>query len=993
VIRKQLEMLGAAGVDVLFYDATNGNDTWKEGYEAVGEVMAEMRADGVPVPQFAFILNFWAIESTAQSLVQLYDELYSIDKYQDSWFMWEGKPVVMGYPEALDISFPAETAGMKFSAPLDFSGINAKCPSWANNTGDLTLSLYTWNTDYTTSVAQAPLASQTFVDFTDNAFLNLEFSSLPSGNYVWELTDSREVVGVWKYSDETPGVGSYFNGSTVSGDYVSQIKYVLNGYYSDLTSGGPWNSVQIAEGHDPSKLAVIKDFFTFRPGQPDYQSGPSPMRNDQWGWLENAPQHGYVDKGGGEFELMTVGVAQNWSEQTSGISAMNGPQIHGRSYTATNGFSQLTTNSHLYGYNFQEQWDRALESDPDIIFITGWNEWVAGRLAEWNSVSNAFPDTFSAEYSRDIEPMKGGHGDNYYYQMIANIRKFKGMEPPEQSSSEKVIAIDGAFGDWTDVTPHFKASKGNVKLRDGYGYMDSTTGLPLHYINNTARNDIVGAKVARDGFNVYFHVEAATNLTAYTDPNWMQLLINVDRNLTTGWEGYELRVDRYTAGGTAMLSTSSGGWSWADIAEVAYSTAGAEMEIAIPRVLLDPPVGQPLDLEFKWLDTPNPTGDIMEVYTDGEAAPSGRFNFHYTEAPQVIFTDNFDVVMDVWDDLNTELPTRQAGGVTNSTYTLGLNSGQTHVAEPHAGLLNPVLARVNTSGGGGGHVALDLDNDFGGLLSGSIWTFSYTARLDSNTGFTGWTGFSVGNPADTPDGAGTGFGFNMRSDGTYQIWTNGTLLAEVTDTNDVMGIEYTLAATFNEVAGTVQLTYSDSVVGDTDLGTFPTAFAGGSRFIELRNHVDTSTGDGVVDMRYDDLTIGVLASQTFYLNWTQGHGLSTTNALFFVDTDGDGLVNLAEYALGSDPNLVDAETVQPTSGFTAGFGTYVYNRRNDAATRGLEYGLAYKTKLLDPDWLYVGGLWETGTNAIDSAFDSITNEIPTSGLGGQAFFRLEINTN
>ena len=84
VIRKQLEMLGAECVDVLFYDATNGDYTWKDGYEAVGQVMAEARADGVDVPQFAFMLNFGPQQTTAEALGQLYDEMYSIGKYQDS---------------------------------------------------------------------------------------------------------------------------------------------------------------------------------------------------------------------------------------------------------------------------------------------------------------------------------------------------------------------------------------------------------------------------------------------------------------------------------------------------------------------------------------------------------------------------------------------------------------------------------------------------------------------------------------------------------------------------------------------------------------------------------------------------------------------------------------------------------------------------------------------------------------------------------------------
>jgi hypothetical protein len=628
VIRKQLEMLADAGVDVLFYDATNGFNTWKEGYEAVGEVMEEMRAEGVAAPQFAFMLNFWPQRSTAEALVQLYDDLYGIDKFRDSWFMWGGKPVVMAYPEVCETPYPADSAGMKFSAGSAFTGIQVKCPSWGNAIGDLTLSLYAWDhISYASSVAQDPVASKTFVNFNDNAWLALTFTELPAGDYVWELTDARSEVGVWKYSEETAGTTSYFNGSPVSGDYQARIR--IRGSYGNLTSGNSTNAVRIEAEVDPAKQALVKDFFTFRPGQSSYLAGP--QRSDDWGWLELAPQHGYVDKGGGHYELMPVGVAQNWSEKNDAIAAMNGPKIRGRSFTTVDRFKKLSPDSYLYGYNFQEQWDRALQVDPDIVFVTGWNEWVAGRVENWQGVSNAFPDQFDLENSRDIEPMKGGYGDNYYYQLIANIRRFKGMEPPPPASGPKTIAIDGSFADWTDVAPHFRASRGNVQVRDGHGYKDPSTGQPIHYTNNTARNDIVGAKVARDGSNIYFHVEAATDLTNPADPNWMQLLIDADRNKATGWEGYEFMVDRYAADGKAVLSTSSGSWNWKDVAEVDYRVAGTGIEIAIPRSSLHLPPGQPLDLEFKWLDSPTSSGDIMSVYTDGEAAPSGRFNFHYFE--------------------------------------------------------------------------------------------------------------------------------------------------------------------------------------------------------------------------------------------------------------------------------------------------------------------------------------------------------------------------
>ena len=153
----------------------------------------------------------------------------------------------------------------------------------------------------------------------------------------------------------------------------------------------------------------IAEFFTFRPGQPDYVDGPK--RDDQWGWLENYPQHGYIMQENGKYEQVTVGIAQNAAPETKGhCSAFNLPGSQGRSFSKRNGFDPRV-DGYLYGWNFEEQWERAFELDPDLVFITGWNEYIAGQ---WLLKDGWTGDPFSSSTSSignaaaDIEPNKDG---------------------------------------------------------------------------------------------------------------------------------------------------------------------------------------------------------------------------------------------------------------------------------------------------------------------------------------------------------------------------------------------------------------------------------------------------------------------------------------------------------------------------------------------------------------------------------------------------------
>ena len=79
-----------------------------------------------------------------------------------------------------------------------------------------------------------------------------------------------------------------------------------------------------------------------------------------------------------------------------------------------------------------------------------------------------------------------------------------------------------------------------------------------------------------------------------------------------------------------MLERCLGGWSWRETARVPMKIEGNALSITIPRAA----IGQAdrVDVRFKWADnTPGDSGDILDFYRHGDAAPDGRFLYRYFE--------------------------------------------------------------------------------------------------------------------------------------------------------------------------------------------------------------------------------------------------------------------------------------------------------------------------------------------------------------------------
>lgn len=397
--------------------------------------------------------------------------------------------------------------------------------------------------------------------------------------------------------------------------YMLDGKPMIMGYHESLPKEGMCD-------FDTRLLDEIRNFFTFRAGQPSYGAGDIYPNAPMWGWLEKAPQHKFGEREDGSCEMMTVGVAQNCNAEKL-CTCFNAPHTFGRSYTHEYGEALLDETSYKYGYNFQEQWERALDCDPDIVFITGWNEWIMGRWHQpWfedvNDPHLAFVDQYTPEYSRDIEMDADCIRDNYYLQLCSNIRRYKGAGKRPKASAPKTAPKPS---DFCDVAPTYYNDRGTTVHRDCDGFGST------HYTNETGRNDIILAKVARDNENLYFYAACSDNITAPDAENWMTLLLNTDNGAENSWNGYNYVINRAKAeNGKAILEKMTV-CGWQKAAEVSYVLEGKEIVITVPRDAIGLP-GDPVSFTFKWADN-LPLDDIIYFYRDGDTAPTGRFAYYY----------------------------------------------------------------------------------------------------------------------------------------------------------------------------------------------------------------------------------------------------------------------------------------------------------------------------------------------------------------------------
>jgi hypothetical protein len=214
--------------------------------------------------------------------------------------------------------------------------------------------------------------------------------------------------------------------------------------------------------------------------------------------------------------------------------------------------------------------------------------------------------------------------DAYYYQLVSNIRRYKGARPIPIPTAPVTIKIGPDFQQWKTVGPSFIDHGGDVEHRNEVGYNTS-----WRYTEDTGRNDIVMAKVARDSENVYFYARTSQPLIS-ANYTWMLLFIDVDRNFQTGWEGFDVVINRYISNSQGSIETSESGWYWLIRGYVNFTAFGNELQMAVPRSFLRLSSSDPVKINFKWVDIPTIAGDILSLIQKGDTAPNGRFSYVFS---------------------------------------------------------------------------------------------------------------------------------------------------------------------------------------------------------------------------------------------------------------------------------------------------------------------------------------------------------------------------
>lgn len=115
VVRKHVELLIGAGIDFLYLDNTNGFAYTENAFKLMA-ILHDFNKMGYDAPKVVFYTN-----TNAESCVrEIYEKIYAPGFYKDTWYMLEGKPLIVAPYEAnIDDFFTVKLNQLPTEAPKE----------------------------------------------------------------------------------------------------------------------------------------------------------------------------------------------------------------------------------------------------------------------------------------------------------------------------------------------------------------------------------------------------------------------------------------------------------------------------------------------------------------------------------------------------------------------------------------------------------------------------------------------------------------------------------------------------------------------------------------------------------------------------------------------------------------------------------------------------------------------------------------------------------
>ncbi|MBQ6082010.1 MAG: hypothetical protein IJK91_05955 [Bacteroidales bacterium] len=366
--------------------------------------------------------------------------------------------------------------------------------------------------------------------------------------------------------------------------------------------------------YEPGTLEPeILDFFHFF--KPNWPSDPTYPNGFTWiEWKFPQPYHT-------ESKMMNVTVASHPMVPMSFSLTRENWINWGRGWSPS--LRQNIAEDVDKGTFFQTEWDEAIKADPPMVSVGGWNEWIAYK--QLYDGEYMLCDAASKEYSRDIEPMKGGYQDAFYLQLIRNIRRYKGSsEGLRPAQAEHTIDITGDASAWKDITYVMNNTDAAFIARNCYG-----NSQKVHYAQPAPTDKLVEVRVAHDANNIYFYIKGKE---AFSMPsmkeNWLNIHIGCGEVATKAWESYDYVIGRDINGDKASVEKFNGkGYQTCDAGKATIIRNKDMIQLAVPRSSVG--LGSEKQFYFKVaMGVENPS-NIMNTYTSGSAMPMGRLSYMY----------------------------------------------------------------------------------------------------------------------------------------------------------------------------------------------------------------------------------------------------------------------------------------------------------------------------------------------------------------------------